>query len=73
MTIEEENKQLRLLLFFGHRCSHKYGDDGEMQCNKHRPFIDFKRDPVEHLSKAIFEHSILDRSDSIRNQRKNNV
>lgn len=38
---DEENHDLRRILFYTHPCVGKYGDDGEMQCNSCG--IDFKR------------------------------
>ena len=52
-AVNEENKELRELLWLRHGCSffQLYGDDGEMQC--HHCMIDFKRDPVEKISRVF--------------------
>lgn len=49
MTYEEENKELRKLLWLRHGCMGLYGDDGEMQCSK--CMIDFKRDSVDKIER----------------------
>jgi hypothetical protein len=53
----EAERKLRQLLWLNHGCSINmlYGDDGEMQCSA--CMIDFKRDPVEKIEKAIINKS----------------
>jgi hypothetical protein len=48
-TAEEDNKELRKLLWLRHGCDGLYGDDGEMQCNMGGCMIDFKRDSIETI------------------------
>lgn len=50
-TDAHDNAFLRMLLWAQHPCQGKYGDDGELQCNKCR--IDFKRDSVIAIEKKI--------------------
>lgn len=48
MTMTPEERKLRDLLWAGHACPSKYGDDGEIQCSAFLPVIDFQRDtPTE--------------------------
>ena len=55
--IRAENAFLRYLLWATHPCVGKYGDDGELQCNRFIPPIDFKRDaPVEIENKIILHN-----------------
>lgn len=56
ITLKEENKKLRELLWLNHGCTHLYGDDGEMQCNK--CMIDFKRDSIERIEKIFYEKTL---------------
>ena len=51
MTLEEENRKLRELLWLRHGHSGLYGDDGEMQCGI--CLVDFKRMPVEIIEQAF--------------------
>lgn len=44
----------RKVLWLSHGHSGLYGDDGEMQCGRCRPW-DYKRAPIEELEKAVFE------------------
>ncbi len=48
--------KLRYLLWCGHPCDGKYGDDGEMWCN--RCVIDFKRYPVDLIERKIHERGL---------------
>lgn len=50
-----ELERLRELLWLRHGCeiTSLYGDDGEMQCSK--CLIDFKRNSIEDISKALGE------------------
>jgi len=50
---KSENTQLRILLALLYSGSDLYRDDGELQDNRIRPFIDFKRDTVEEIKKAM--------------------
>lgn len=56
MTLEEENKKLRELLWLNHGHNGLYGDDGEMQCNE--CILDFKRLPVEFIEQAFREEGM---------------
>lgn len=47
--MKRENKELRLMLAMCYTKGRGYFDDGEMQDNTRRPFIDFKRDSVPVL------------------------
>jgi len=51
--VDEENKELRKLLWLRHGCeiSRLYGDDGEMQCGY--CMIDFKRDSLQQIQKGL--------------------
>jgi len=49
--------RLRELLWAQHPCEGKYGDDGELQCNRLPFFIDFKRDPVDRLERYCAIHN----------------
>jgi len=53
---EEEELKLRTLLWASHACSGKYADDGELQCNRFLPTIDFKRDSPEEIERKIILH-----------------
>lgn len=57
ITKQEEIKRLRILLWQGHPCEGKYGDDGELQCNRFPFFIDFKRDSVDSLERKCAIHN----------------
>ena len=58
MTQEkEDNACLRGLLWEQHPCECKYGDDGELQCNRLPFIIDFKRDPVDRLVRYCAIHN----------------
>lgn len=46
----------RQLAFTNHACIGKYGDDGEMQCNK--CFIDFKRQSPEEISERLYINGV---------------
>ena len=39
-------------------CEGKYGDDGELQCNRIPYFIDFKRDSVAELDRKCAIHNL---------------
>ena len=60
MTIEEDNKKLRELLWLRHGCSTAslYGDDGEMQCG--HCLLDFKRMPAVEIQER-FQQMALQR------------
>ena len=57
----DENLELRKMLWLRHGCDINalYGDDGEMQCGRHRPWIDFKRDPPEEIELKLQAHKQL--------------
>ena len=48
--------KLRGLLWASHRCDGKYCDDGELQCGRFLPVIDFKRDSPEEIERKIPLH-----------------
>ena len=54
-----ENEKLRKMLWLTHynHMKHLYGDDGEMQCHECR--IDFKRDNVEDIEKALLRYVMI--------------
>ena len=60
MTLEEENHNLRLLLFYQHshfgKTAALYGDDGEMSCNT--CLCDFKRDSPGLLQEKIQAYNV---------------
>ena len=56
---QENDKQLRELAWCLHPCDGKYGDDGELQCNRFIGPIDFKRDPWEKILKLSAHHEHL--------------
>ena len=59
---EAENEDLRRMLWLNHGCSSAlYGDDGEMQCQRHA--LDFKRQSIDEL-KAGFLRAALARKKS---------
>ena len=71
MGLKEENKELRELLWLRHGCSffQFYGDDGEMQC--HHCMIDFKRDPVEKISRVFAKQGteiLIKHAESLNNE-----
>ena len=47
----------RRLLFLAHGCSGKYGDDGEMQCNRN-PAIDFGRMTMDEIEQRSIQHGL---------------
>ena len=49
-------RKLRSLLWAGHACPGKYGDDGELQCNMYVAPIDFLRDTPEEIERKIPIH-----------------
>lgn len=53
VELEQENKELRKLLWLNHGCpiNRLYGDDGEMQCAK--CIIDFKRNSIEIIERRL--------------------
>lgn len=56
--ISEENYRLRVLLWSNHPCEGKYGDDGELQCNRLPFLIDFKRDSINELERKCAIHNL---------------
>lgn len=56
-SLQSENAALRFQLWSTHPCTAKYGDNGEMQCNRNPP-IDFKRDGVADICRKIAIHNI---------------
>lgn len=50
-----DEKEIRWKLWAAHPCFGKYGDDGELQCNRLPP-IDFKMDSFRDISAGITEH-----------------
>ena len=63
IQIEAECQHLRQLLWATHPCQGKYGDDGELQCNRYVAPIDFKRDSVSEIERKIPIHN-KDRQDN---------
>jgi hypothetical protein len=57
--LQDDNDYLRELLWATHPCDSKYGDDGELQCNRYVCSIDFKRDDPEEIDKKIIIHNKL--------------
>ena len=57
MTKQEEIRKLRILLWQNHACEGKYGDDGELQCNRLPFWIDFKRDSVDEIERKCAIHN----------------
>ena len=59
--IEElSNTRIREILWASHPCEGKYGDDGELQCNRfygHGNPIDFKRDSWSEIGKGLSRHT----------------
>ena len=53
-----ENTKLRVLLWQGHACDGKYGDDGELQCNRLIAPMDFKRESVNELERKGAIHNL---------------
>lgn len=60
MSDDEDNKELRRLLWLRHGCSQQslYGDDGEMQCNNAGCMIDFKRDSPDTIKDRWKAHAM---------------
>jgi hypothetical protein len=54
----DENLELRKMLWLRHGCDINalYGDDGEMQCSRHLPWLDFKRDSPEEIELKLQIH-----------------
>lgn len=52
-----EERKLRDLLWAFHPCSGKYGDDGEIQCGRFLPTIDFLRDTLEDIEAKVPIHN----------------
>ena len=57
MTPEEENSQLRRMLAFAVGGPLLYADDGELHDSTVRPWIDFKRDPLEAIQEKLAERA----------------
>lgn len=53
MTIEDENRELRVMLAIAHAGLSLYTDDGELQDNRCHPWIDFKRDSVAQIEEKL--------------------
>lgn len=58
MDLEKENRTLRRLLCFKIAGSKGYYDDGELQDNTEKPFIDFKRDSANEIDKKLIRRSL---------------
>ncbi len=52
-----EERKLRDLLWATHPCNGKYNDDGEIQCGRFLPPIDFLRDKPEDIETKILLHN----------------
>jgi len=48
--------KMRGLLWASHACDYKYSDDGELQCGRFLPTIDFKRDSPEEIERKTHIH-----------------
>ena len=58
--IRLSDEKIREILWASHPCDMKYGDDGELQCNRiygHGNPIDFKRDDWGNIGKGIARHT----------------
>lgn len=55
---EDDNKKLRRLLAIRVSGAMLYADDGELQCNKELPFIDFKRDSSAEIERKLIERGL---------------
>lgn len=55
----ETDHAIRCQLWFSHGCglAALYGDDGEMQCGRFHPCIDFKRSSFGEILKGIESHN----------------
>ncbi len=53
---QKSEDAIRLQMFLSHSCQGKYGDDGEMQCNRLIAPIDFKRDSIKDIVLKSEEH-----------------
>jgi len=57
IDMSDEERKLRDLLWATHPCDGKYCDDGEIQCNRFFPVIDFLRDKPEDIEAKIPLHN----------------
>ena len=60
LALPPDEEQIRQLLWDGHPCVGKYGDDGELQCNRcfgQGDPIDFKRDSWHDIVVGIGKHT----------------
>lgn len=55
--LKKEERKLRDLLWATHPCDSKYCDDGEIQCGRFLPVIDFLRDKPEDIEAKIPLHN----------------
>lgn len=58
MTLKEENKTLRYLLWEEHRCPTNFREDDEGGLKCHKCGLDFERDDVEKIETVLFERAI---------------
>ena len=58
MDLERENRTLRRLLCFKVAGGKGHYDNGELQDNTEKPFIDFKRDSVNEIEKKLITRSL---------------
>jgi hypothetical protein len=60
-ALREVEPEVRMQLWLTHGCglASLYGDDGEMQCNRFAPFIDFKRGSLRSIIDCIAAHNNL--------------
>ena len=56
-VIREDNLRLRAILAFRVAGPSLYGDDGELQDNSEQPFIDFKNDAAEEISRKLLQRA----------------
>ena len=54
---QKGEQRIRELLWATHPCEGKYWDDGELQCGRFLPPIDFKRDSWETIAQGIEKHT----------------
>lgn len=54
-ALRDENARLRVMLAFVYAGASLYTDDGELQDNREIPAIDFKRDTVVEIERAMHE------------------
>ena len=66
--LEEENQILREMLAINYAGNHLYGDDGELQDNRHPIMIDFRRDSAIEIKNKIMERGCIAYAEALSNQ-----